>query len=205
MFLLEKGKFMPPKLTSCFTDLIDALNIEINYDTMSACSRMLSQTFSLRKDSVELEGEHLRSNALLNNKKNLLEVKASKIFNSTLSLNKNDLTSFRLDNEEEEPKPTLVPRSTSLEQPEQHLKRLKSNKFKLNELKNLKELRGTMNMPRVEQFLPKKEEIQPTPLNPRRNTFLDPQPHLNDSPAQPTKVVFRRQKYSRAEVKAEDL
>ncbi len=101
MFLLEKGKFMPPKFTSCFTDLIDALAIEINYDTMSECSSMMSQTFSLRKDSVELEGEQLRSNALLNNKKNLLEVKASKIFNSTLSLNKNDLTSFKLDNEEE--------------------------------------------------------------------------------------------------------
>ncbi len=35
MFLLEKGKFMPPKFTSCFTDLIDNLQININYDTMS--------------------------------------------------------------------------------------------------------------------------------------------------------------------------
>lgn len=35
MFFLEKGKFMPPKITSCFTDLIDSLAIEINYDTMS--------------------------------------------------------------------------------------------------------------------------------------------------------------------------
>lgn len=51
---------------------------------------------------------------------------------------------------------------------------MKSNRFKLNELKNLKELRGTMNMPRVEQFLPKKEEIQTGTLNPRRNTFLEP-------------------------------
>jgi hypothetical protein len=30
-------------------------------------------------------------------------------------------------------------------------------KAKLNELKNLKDLRGTLNMPRVEDFLPKKE------------------------------------------------
>ena len=59
---------------------------------------MMSQTFSLRKDSIELEGDHLRSNALLNNKKNLLEVKANKIFNSTLSLNKDDF-SFKIDNE----------------------------------------------------------------------------------------------------------
>lgn len=82
---------MAPKYTSCFTDLIDSLNIEINYDSMSECSSMMSQTFSLRKDSVELDGEQLRSNALLNNKKNLLEVKANKIFNSTLSLSKNDI------------------------------------------------------------------------------------------------------------------
>lgn len=88
---MEKGKFMAPKYTSCFTDLIDSLNIEINYDSMSECSSMMSQTFSLRKDSVELDGEQLRSNALLNNKKNLLEVKANKIFNSTLSLSKNDI------------------------------------------------------------------------------------------------------------------
>lgn len=91
MFLMEKGKFMAPKYTSCFTDLIDSLNIEINYDSISECSSMMSQTFSLRKDSVELDGEQLRSNALLNNKKNLLEVKANKIFNSTLSLSKNDI------------------------------------------------------------------------------------------------------------------
>jgi hypothetical protein len=43
---------MPPKFTSCFTDLIDSLAIEINYDTMSECSSMMSQTFSLRKDSI---------------------------------------------------------------------------------------------------------------------------------------------------------
>ena len=58
---------------------------------MSECSSMMSQTFSLRKDSVDLEKEQLRSNALLNNKKNLLEIKANKVFNSTLSLNKNDI------------------------------------------------------------------------------------------------------------------
>lgn len=56
MYILEKGKFMAPKYTTCFTDLIDSLHIEINYDTMSECSSMMSQTFSLRKDSVELEG-----------------------------------------------------------------------------------------------------------------------------------------------------
>jgi hypothetical protein len=27
MFLLEKGKYMAPKFTSCFTDLIDAMKI----------------------------------------------------------------------------------------------------------------------------------------------------------------------------------
>lgn len=75
---------------------------------------------------------------------------------------------------------------------------MKSNKFKLNELKNLKDLRGTLNMPKVEQFLPKKEDIQHSPLNPRRNTFMDPQKSGNESPNPPGKVVFRRQKYSKA-------
>ena len=80
---------MAPKYTTCFTDLIDSLNIEINYDTMSECSSMMSQTFSLRKESLDLDKDQLRSNALLSNKRNLLEVKASKIFNSSLSLHKN--------------------------------------------------------------------------------------------------------------------
>ena len=57
---------------------------------MSECSSMMSQTFSLRKDSADFEGEQLRSNALLSNKRNLMEVKANKIFNSTLSLNKKE-------------------------------------------------------------------------------------------------------------------
>lgn len=136
MFLMEKGKFMAPKYTSCFTDLIDSLNIEINYDSISECSSMMSQTFSLRKDSVELEGDQLRSNALLNNKKNLLEVKANKIFNSTLSLSKNDIVPHP--ENEEDHKNLFVPRSTSLTPVENNLKSIKSNKFKLNELKNLK-------------------------------------------------------------------
>ncbi len=72
MFIMEKGKFMPPKYSSCFTDLIDSLGIDINYDTMSECSSMMSQTFSLRKNSADNDNEQLRSNALLNNKKNLL-------------------------------------------------------------------------------------------------------------------------------------
>ena len=50
---------------------------------------MMSQTFSLRKESLDPDPEALRSNALLSTKKNLLEAKANKIFNSsTLSLNK---------------------------------------------------------------------------------------------------------------------
>lgn len=35
MFLLQRGKFMAPKYTSCFTDLIQELSIDINYDTIS--------------------------------------------------------------------------------------------------------------------------------------------------------------------------
>ena len=58
-------------------------------------------------------------------------------------------------------------------------------------------------MPKVEQFLPKKEEMQLNSLNPRRNTFMEPQREKEkESPKPPPgKVVFRRQKYSKAEVK----
>lgn len=162
---------MAPKYTSCFTDLIDSLHIDINYDTMSECSSMMSQTFSLRKDSLDLDGgDQLRSNALLNNKRNLLETKANKFNTSTLSLTKKDAF-FKFDNDEEDVKKDLIPRSTSLD-PADNINKMKS-KVKLNDLKNLKDLRGTMNMPRVEDFLPKKEEFQPG-LNPRRNTFIEP-------------------------------
>jgi hypothetical protein len=91
MFLLEKGKFMAPKYTSCFTDLIDNLHISINYDSMSECSSVMSQTFSLRKDH-EGDNDRLKSNQLLASKKNLLELRATKIFNSsTFSLSKQDI------------------------------------------------------------------------------------------------------------------
>lgn len=49
MFLLEKGKFMTPKYSTCYNDLIETLNIDINYDSLSDASSMISQTFSLKK------------------------------------------------------------------------------------------------------------------------------------------------------------
>ena len=53
-------------------------------------------------------------------------------------------------------------------------------------------------MPRVENFLPRKEQLEPviTP-NKKNGYFLTKGP---ESPQQ-NKVVFRRNKYSRAEVK----
>ena len=90
MFLLEKGKFMAPKYTSCFTDLIDSLHISINYDSMSECSSVMSQTFSLRKDNQT--DDRLKSNQLHASKKNLLELRATKIFNSSsFSLTKHEI------------------------------------------------------------------------------------------------------------------
>jgi hypothetical protein len=49
MYLLEKGKFMTPKYSTCFNDLIETLQIDINYDSLSDASSMVSQTFSLKK------------------------------------------------------------------------------------------------------------------------------------------------------------
>ena len=60
-------------------------------------------------------------------------------------------------------------------------------------------------MPRVEHFLPKKEDIGGNGqggghVNPRRNTFLEAgRDKSNESPKNPpAKMVFRRQKYSKA-------
>lgn len=202
MYILEKGKYMAPKFTTCYTDLIDNLNIEINYDTMSDASSMMSQTFSLRKESMDADGDQLRSNALLNNKRNLMEVKPPQKFmnTSTLSLKRNNNLLGKIDNEEEEMKPMFLPRSTSLDPVEEHFK-LNKSKFAMKDVKNLRELRGTINMPRVEDFLPRKEEIQPIANHVKRNLLVEHQPAHN-SPKQgqnnQPKVVFRRQKYMKA-------
>ena len=72
MFLLEKGKFMAPKYSTCFNDLVDFMNIEINYDTLSDVSSLASQTFSLKKDN-DPEQDVFKSRSILQNKKNNLE------------------------------------------------------------------------------------------------------------------------------------
>jgi len=46
------------------------------------------------------------------------------------------------------------------------------NKIKLKKLEDLKNLRGTVHMPKVEDFLPKKEEIEPSFF--RRPSILEP-------------------------------
>lgn len=40
MFLLERGKFMAPKFSTCITDLIQILGIHINLDSLSDTSSM---------------------------------------------------------------------------------------------------------------------------------------------------------------------
>ena len=79
------------------------------------------------------------------------------------------------DPEEESNKQIFHPRSSSLTPIEHQISQIKpkqNSKANIGNLKNLKEMRGTMNMPKVENFLPKKEEISPAQTNPRRNTFL---------------------------------
>ena len=44
---------MQPKYTSCFTDLIEMLQIDINYDTMSECSSISNLTFRKGEDKEE--------------------------------------------------------------------------------------------------------------------------------------------------------
>lgn len=72
MYILEKGKFMPPKYSSCFTDLIETMNIQIDYDSMSDASSMISQTFSIKRDPNEGNEDAIKSRVILQNKKNFL-------------------------------------------------------------------------------------------------------------------------------------
>ncbi len=72
MFLLEKGKFMTPKYSTGFADLIETLNIEINYDSLSDASSMMSQTFSLKKEPQDTENDIFKSRAILETKRNHL-------------------------------------------------------------------------------------------------------------------------------------
>lgn len=94
----------------------------------------------------------------------------------------------------------FVPRSNSLDPVEEHYK-ANRNKYKSKELKDLKELRGTINMPKVEDFLPKREEMQSSNVVKRSGMFLDIPLGQTHSPQPPHKVVFRRQKYSKPDVK----
>lgn len=81
MFILEKGKFMIPKYSTCFADLITQLGIEIDYDNLSDTSSMISQSFTIagekrddNQSSTNINGEFLRSRSILENKKNSIEM-----------------------------------------------------------------------------------------------------------------------------------
>jgi hypothetical protein len=58
MFLLERGKFMQPKYTSCFTDLLQELQIDFNFDSMSECSSISNFTFRKGEEEEELQSRN---------------------------------------------------------------------------------------------------------------------------------------------------
>jgi len=57
---------MPPKYSSCFTDLLEELSIQINYDNISECSS-ISSNLTLRKLG-QLDEEEFSSHQVLHNK-----------------------------------------------------------------------------------------------------------------------------------------
>lgn len=50
MYILEKGKYMLPRYSTCFGDLIGLLGIDINYDSLSDASSIVSQSFTLKEE-----------------------------------------------------------------------------------------------------------------------------------------------------------
>lgn len=109
---------------------------------------MVSQTFSLKREQNDLENDVFKSRAILQTKKNYLEThqkdQSRRMNSSTFSLNKK-FNTMEVENHEEFDEK----RSTSLGI-SKNISPIKSRgKVKLRELKDLKELRGTLNMPRV--------------------------------------------------------
>jgi hypothetical protein len=73
MFVLERGKFMIPKYSTCFGDLVVQLGIEIDYDNMSDSSSIASGSFTVVGENGG-GGEFLRSRSILQSKKNSIEL-----------------------------------------------------------------------------------------------------------------------------------
>jgi hypothetical protein len=74
MFAFEKSKFMTPKYSTCFADLIEFLNIEVSCDDeLSDTFSTISRTFSVKKGMSDLETELFKSRAVLQFKRNFIE------------------------------------------------------------------------------------------------------------------------------------
>lgn len=98
---------MTPKYSTCYTDLIETLSIEINYDSLSDASSMVSQTFSLKKEQIgertgtgDVENDVFRSRAVLETKRTHLEgqQRLNPMNLSAFSLNKKFNTMELLEN-----------------------------------------------------------------------------------------------------------
>jgi hypothetical protein len=147
MYLLERGKYMQPKYTSCFADLVQELNININYDTISECSSVGSN-FTLRK-LAEQEGEEMQSRQVLKMKANQLEQrqKEKRQCSPLSGPRSRQFVRFSVDNGEEGEYERDKKMAESMFNPDGEEKPKKRKR--LGAVMDLKELRGTARMPRL--------------------------------------------------------
>lgn len=69
MISLEKGKFLNPKYSSCVSDLIDAMKIDVHEDTMSDMSSVFNASLSVDLNHKASKNEFLKSRNMLETKK----------------------------------------------------------------------------------------------------------------------------------------
>lgn len=159
MFVLERGKFMIPKYSTCFADLIAQLGIEIDYDNISDASSIISQSFTVAGEkhddnqiSTNINGEFLRSRSLLENKKNSIEMALKRDRGSieTFMLSKRHLDG--LDSRDAE----ISSRGSSLDT---DVRNRALARLRRKELRALETLRATSNFPKVQDFMPKPDEL----------------------------------------------
>ena len=72
MVLMEKNKFLLPKYSTSFSDIIDSLDIQIDFDSMSDMSSVFEASISLDVKKTD-RSQFLKSRTILQEKKNTIK------------------------------------------------------------------------------------------------------------------------------------
>ena len=73
MIHMEKNKFLNPKYTTCVSDLLDIMDINVNEDSMSDMSSVFNASISVDLNKSDNKKEFLKSRNMLETKKKSIE------------------------------------------------------------------------------------------------------------------------------------